>query len=59
MIEVLLIFALLLFLAWAAHTYIPHPIGLILAVIVVVVAALYLIGDIDSLEDADAAVRLL
>jgi VIT1/CCC1 family predicted Fe2+/Mn2+ transporter len=58
MLIVLLIFLVLLVCAYAAYALLPHPFGLIVAVIVGLVALFYLVSNIGELEGADAAVTL-
>ena len=45
-IILILVVALILFLAWAAWTYLPDPFGLILGVIIAVLAVIYLISGL-------------
>lgn len=54
MIEAVFIFLLLLVLAWAANQFVPHPIGLVIAVVLALLA-LYVI--VDALVDEDVNVE--
>lgn len=61
MIEALFIGLILLVLAWAAHQFIPHPIGLVVAAVLAILA-LYVIvvavlgdGDVETRSWVDIA----
>jgi hypothetical protein len=51
----ILIFLVILLAAYVAYALLPPPVGLIVAVVVGVIALIYLIGNLDAFE-ADAAV---
>jgi hypothetical protein len=54
---VILIFLVILLAAYVAYALLPPPVGLIVAVVVGVIALIYLIGNLDAFE-ADAATDL-
>jgi hypothetical protein len=55
MLVVILIFVILLLVAYGAYALLPHPFDMIVAVIVAIVAVIYLVTHLDTLEGADAA----
>jgi hypothetical protein len=55
MLVTILIFVLLLLAAYAAWQLLPPPADVIVAIIVAICAVIYLVANLDSLEDADAA----
>jgi hypothetical protein len=55
MLMVLFVFLVLLLVAYAAWRLLPDPFDWIVAGIVVLVALYYLITNVDTFEDADAA----
>lgn len=46
----MLVFALLLFLSWAAWNYLPNPIGVVVGGVLAILALLYLLSGI-GLDD--------
>jgi hypothetical protein len=55
MLVVILIFVILLLVAYGAYALLPHPFDVIVAGIIALVAVVYLVTHLDTLEDADAA----
>lgn len=50
MIELLIVVIVLVVIAWLCYTYLPHPLGLIIAVvcgIIILVVLLRSVGDVD------------
>ena len=56
MLVVILTFIVLLLASYAAWHLLPPPADVIVAVIVAIVAAIYLVANLGTFEEADAAV---
>lgn len=54
MIVLIVVVILAILLAWAAYTYIAHPLGWILAALIILLAVVYLFTGADL---SDAAIR--